>query len=303
MNQVWLIAKGCATYIPFLWRHHQSSAQKFPACYYYGIWLRHLVFLHKAGMKKIPRAIAEVGPGDSLGTGLAALLCGSQSLYALDALSNITKERNLKILDRLVELFTARTPIPDEKEFPQMLPKLKNYAFPRQILTDQLLSRSLNPNRLMAIKKALRGQKSTIVIKHLIGWGKKSLPRASADLVLSQAVMEHVENIDSSYHSFYAFLKKGGFSSHTIDFRCHGLTYLWDGHRGFSPIMWKLIKGKRQYLLNRSVLSTHLQAATRSGFRLINAKIYRRRSQTKNIKIPHLRSDLDAAEAFIILKK
>ena len=56
--------------------------------YCYSTWLRHLILLHKY-KKNIPAAVAELGPGDSVGTGIAALLSGCEKYIALDILLNI----------------------------------------------------------------------------------------------------------------------------------------------------------------------------------------------------------------------
>ena len=56
--------------------------------YCYAAWLRHLILLHKY-KKNIPAAVAELGPGDSVGTGIAALLSGCEKYIALDILLNI----------------------------------------------------------------------------------------------------------------------------------------------------------------------------------------------------------------------
>ena len=48
------------------------------ASYCYSVWLRHLVTTAGCGLNCNPRTVAELGPGDSLGVGLAALLSGAE---------------------------------------------------------------------------------------------------------------------------------------------------------------------------------------------------------------------------------
>ena len=81
----------------------------------YSVWLRHLVKLKEAGSKNIPKRIIELGPGDSLGVGLAALLSGSDQYTALDVHKYSDIKSNLKIFDELIELFKKREPIPNGK--------------------------------------------------------------------------------------------------------------------------------------------------------------------------------------------
>src|SRR5450432_2140607 len=106
--------------------------------YCYSIWMRHL---HHWNIVNdcIPETVAELGPGDSLGTGLASLLSGSKNLYALDVVKYWDNKRNLEIFEELVVLFSSRTNIPDNIEYPLIRPKLESYSFPSGILSDNLL--------------------------------------------------------------------------------------------------------------------------------------------------------------------
>ena len=52
--------------------------------------------------------VAELGPGDSLGTGIAALLSGVEKYYALDVKPYFNNAINLEMFDRLLELFQRR---------------------------------------------------------------------------------------------------------------------------------------------------------------------------------------------------
>jgi hypothetical protein len=46
-------------------------------------------------------------------------------------------------------------------------------------------------------------------------------------------------------------------TSHTIDFRSHGHHPRWNGQWSYSDLTWKVILGKRPYLLNREPASVH----------------------------------------------
>src|SRR4051794_32779193 len=50
----------------------------------YSVWLRHLVAIQQAGVSLQPRVVAEIGPGGSLGVGVAALLSGASRYLAFD---------------------------------------------------------------------------------------------------------------------------------------------------------------------------------------------------------------------------
>src|SRR5262245_22309033 len=75
--------------------------------YCYSVWLRHLVTAAECGLNSDPKTVAELGPGDSLGVGLAALLSGAERYYALDVVEHANAAHNIVVLDALVELFRA----------------------------------------------------------------------------------------------------------------------------------------------------------------------------------------------------
>src|SRR5450631_1044571 len=124
------LARGLATYIPgiaTLHRHITHTGGTDSARYCYSVWLRHLIKRYQSGLFiRPPSRVAEFGPGDSIGIGLAALLCGADRYYGLDALPLANLRRNLSVLDELVELFRARLPIPGDVEFPNVRPKLRS---------------------------------------------------------------------------------------------------------------------------------------------------------------------------------
>ena len=67
---------------------------------------------------KVPETVAELGPGFSLGIGLAALLSGSKRLYTLDVVKHWDNEKNLVIFEELIEFFKNKTSIPNNNEYP-----------------------------------------------------------------------------------------------------------------------------------------------------------------------------------------
>ena len=75
------ILKGMLTFVPGITRVMPGiglgTGGTDSARYCYGVWLKYLTLLHENGMHAIPGTIAELGPGDSLGIGLAAMLSGA----------------------------------------------------------------------------------------------------------------------------------------------------------------------------------------------------------------------------------
>ena len=244
------------------------------ARYCYCIWLRHLVMIQQADLCTWPKVIAEFGPGDSLGIGLAALLSGAEKYYALDVVEYANTEVNLDILEELIALFAKKEPIPGQQEFPLVRPLLPSYEFPHHILTDDRLRQSLSTERIQSIKgvlvKAGDSNKSAIEIRYVVPWYNSDLiKQESVDMIFSQAVLEHVDDLAQTYATLYRWLKRDGFMSHQIDFGCHGLAKNWNGHWAYSDFTWKLIKGKRPYLLNREPYSTHKRLLEQSGFKIV----------------------------------
>jgi hypothetical protein len=235
--------------------------------------MRHLVKAHEAGLDIRLQKIAELGPGDSLGIGLCAVLCGVKEYYAFDIKLHANSERNRKILDELVIMLKRREARPDEAEFPNISPSLREHCFPHHILTDEILKDSLHPERIGDIHKTLYDNRSSKVvhIAYVAPWQGGSLYESGGalDLVFSQAVMEHVEQVDSTYAEVYKCLRPGGFMSHTIDYKSHGYTSDWNGHWAISEKLWKIVKGNRPYLINRLPHSPHIEAIKKAGFKIV----------------------------------
>jgi hypothetical protein len=224
------------------------------ARYCYGVWLRHLVQAHRFGLDTSPDVVAELGPGSSIGVGLAALLTGTQGYYALDAVTRFSDDRNRRVHDGLVQLLGARADIPDEREFPKLKPVLSDYAFQASVLTE---------GRLAGIRRPVPAS----AITYISPWERiDALPPDSVDWVISQAVLEHVDNLDLVYAALASWVRPGGVMSHQIDFKCHGTAGTWNGHWTYADLTWRLIRGRRPYLINRQPLSTHLRLLEQNGF-------------------------------------
>ena len=77
-------------------------------------------------------------------------------------------------------------------------------------------------------------------------------------------------------------LNSGGLISHSIDFRSHGYASSWDKHWEYSDLYWKLLRGKRPYLINRLPLSKHLELIEMNNFNIIDNQIIEEESNIKN---------------------
>jgi hypothetical protein len=235
--------------------------------YCYCIWLRHLVLAHQGGMQKFPAVVAELGPGDSIGVGLAALLCGAQRYVALDALVHADPAGNLRVFDDLVTLFGRRAPIPGRGMFPEIALDLDSNAFPIDLIGEQRLRDGLDVERIAQLRRIVSGECSDpTVIDYRTPWEQVGGADAdSIDFLLSNAVMEHVSDLETSYLAMAQWLRADGYASHQIDFRSHSLFHAWDGHWACPDWLWTLFVGRRGYLLNRQPFGVHRALAAMSG--------------------------------------
>ena len=97
------LAYGLLSFLPWIPESlYKGTGGTGSAEYCYCIWLRHLVLAHQGGMKEFPRTVAELGPGDSIGVGLAALLSGVQRYIALDAMVHADVAGNLQVFDGFI---------------------------------------------------------------------------------------------------------------------------------------------------------------------------------------------------------
>lgn len=239
------------------------------AQYCYSVYLRHLVIADQHGLTTDPRTVVELGPGDSIGIGLMALLTGAKQYYAVDAVRHASSATNLLIFDELVNLLSAQAPIPSGGEFAEILPGLGEYSFPLKILNEERLSQVLAPDRLNHLRNALAGKLTDGPIRYLAPMGRMhEIPGDSVDLIISQAVMEHIDQLEETYTECFRCLKPGGFMSHQIDLRCHDTAPEWNGHWKYADPTWCLMRGGRPWFINRSPCSTHTKLINQAGFKL-----------------------------------
>jgi SAM-dependent methyltransferase len=268
----------------------------------------------KNGLSMHPDVVAELGPGDSIGTGLSALISGANKYYALDVIKYADTKKNIEIFDELVDLFQRKEKVPGDAEFPKIKPRLESYEFPKHVLTDEHLDRALEQKRLTAIRNQLlnlgRADGGDIQIHYCVPWHDLDvIQEDSVDMLYSQAVLEHIDDLDHLYEGLHRWLKPGGLMSHEIDFKSHGTAKIWNGHWAYSDFVWKLIRGRKPCLLNRQPYSVHEKLLQKLGFEVIcdiktenRSGITRKRSASKFENIPE--EDFIISSVFIqALKK
>ena len=304
MMKIGALARGLATYVPGMAALHRRVTRTGgtdSARYCYAVWLRHLVMGHQSGEStRPPFRVAELGPGDSIGIGLAALLCGADRYYGLDALPLANLRRNLGVFDELVELFRARTPIPGDAEFPGVRPKLRSYEYP-----DALLTRP-DESRIARIRRSIEDPVNPDSMIRYIApwWSPEVVEPGGVNMIFSQAVLEHMDNLEAAYSSMRAWLAPGGWLSHQIDFRSHGTAREWNGHWSYGDRTWRLLRGRREFLINREPLSTHLRLLREAGFTVVYQEVTNGPALGRRQLAPRFASisdgDLTTSGAFIL---
>jgi SAM-dependent methyltransferase len=265
---------GMATYVPGLRSlTGRKTGGTVSARYCYSVWLRHLSMLHASALPTKFETTVELGPGDSLGVGLAAILSGTERYLAVDAVRYADNSFNLQIFEELIALFRAQAPIPDDAEFPLVQPSLLSYAFPSDVLTSARLDAALNPKRLELIRAFISNPATTghadASLRYLAPWEPGVIRDATVDLVLSQTVLEYPRDLAGIYAEMCRWLKRGGVMSHEIDFKSMGMTTEWNGHWSCSDAVWRLAAGRRRNRLNREPHSTHIALIEKMGCRIV----------------------------------
>lgn len=268
-------ATGALTFVPGVAKLLQKkTGGTNSALYCYGVWLKHLVMLWENGMRSIPDTLVELGPGDSLGVGLAAMLSGVNHYYALDVIEHSNSAANLAVFAELVTLFQRRAPR-TSKGWPDYDAYLDDKLFPSHILTDRVLDRALSAERIRFIRNALlnSGAPPTgdISIRYMVPWSDANvIVKEAVEVIISHAVLQSVADLEGTYAALQAWLKPGGYMSHQIDFSCFRTAPQWNGHWAYSERAWKAIVGKRAYLINRQPYSVHAALVQQNGFEIIS---------------------------------
>ena len=270
------------------------------ARYAYAVWMRHLSMARTHGLERHPKVVVELGPGPNLGVGIAALLTGAEQYIALDLTPTVELERQVPLVAQLAGLISARAPIPGPDEFAELLPTLESYE-PGALATD-----AASQGRVDRILDTLTSSNGApdAPIRYISPWSADSVPAASVDFVLSQAVMEHVDGLEESYNNMAGWLRPGGVASHQIDYRCHDVADEWNGHWAYRDLTWRIMRRGQSYLINRRPHSAQIDAIVSSGLRVVINETYMDRSGVGRPSLaPAFRSlsepDLTTYSAFV----
>ncbi|MDQ3534660.1 MAG: methyltransferase domain-containing protein [Bacteroidota bacterium] len=232
------------------------------ALYCYSVWMKHLNQLYENNIAIDLKTVAELGPGDSIGTGLTALLSGAEKYLALDVVDFSNVARDLEIFEELLILFKSKAQ--------------PGYGikYPTHLFNDSHLEMALDETRIERIRQSIISNSNNDMIIKFIPWINKDIAQInSVDFIFSQAVMEHVENISETYKQMSFWLKPGGVISHQIDYWSHDTAKKWNGHWSYSDELWKIIKGNYSSLfINRHPHSDHIIEMQKHCFEIVSEK-------------------------------
>ena len=133
----------------------------------------------------------------------------------------------------------------------------------------------LTEDRIMHLRSAIKNMdnNSSDEIQFFVPWEKNTeIETGSLDYIFSQAVLQYVDNIDSTYEKMNSLLREGAMMSHCIDFSSHGMTKSWNGQWLYSDAEWKFLNGNKKVILNREPKSAHLLTNTNNGFQILTTK-------------------------------
>lgn len=157
------------------------------------------------------KTILEYGPGDLPGVALLLIAKGAQKVYCVDRFPLVsTSEKNLNVIEALANSL-------NEEE------KLRLYNCLVGFGTSRL---TFNPNS----------------IEYLIRPDGLSCMKNEIDLVISRAVLEHVNDLEATFQDMSHAMRPTSIAIHQVDLRSHGL------HRSnpldfllYSPRLWNIM--------------------------------------------------------------
>ncbi len=253
------ILAGLLTQIPpfrdyLLRKYYQNTGGTANAEYCLVVWAKHLDKLLRKGWKQEGSTVYELGPGDSLGVGIMAVLSGVSSYKAVDVLSYNVIANTQRVLQQFRELLQSGKPVPDNK-------KVKPVFETTQEVIENLLA---GMRRDEGIEEKF--EKIAEDLEHLFDPGYhphyiryvplndylSSEEPESIDLIFSQSMLEYVDDVPQAVRLMRRYLRSGGWISHEVDLGSMRTSAKWDGHWAYPDWLWKVMRGKRPFFINRN---------------------------------------------------
>jgi hypothetical protein len=268
------------------------------ARYVYAVWARHLATMAEHGVD-VPRGtVVELGPGDTLGLCLAALLTGSATAVALDVVRHVSAAQTRQIFADLVALYRARAPLPADDELPRVYPRMTGPRELSRVVDEATLAAALTPERVARIAERLeaavqdsvqhdthddgaRGdgdQTGAVCLRYTCPWTASSVRAGTADVVVSQSALEYLPHesgsggLSAAFASMRRWLRVGGVISHQINL-ASPFGREWNAHWAVGDAAWRIVRGRRPHYENRVPLSEYVRLCADHGFKVLVARV------------------------------
>lgn len=138
------------------------------------------------------KTVVEYGPGDFPGVALLMLAHGARKVYAVD------RFRMVRLSEKNVGVWKALLASLHGEPRQRALALLNNPQLPAEGFRREAIEYVVRPHGFSGLQQ-------------------------QADLVLSRAVLEHVDDLEGSFADMLAALKPGGLAMHQVDLKSHGL--------------------------------------------------------------------------------
>ncbi len=96
----------------------------------------------------------------------------------------------------------------------------------------------------------IKNHDNQITINYIAPWYEAQTD-IRTDLIISQAVLEHIVDLDYVVGKMVDLLIKDGIMSMVIDYTAHETHNIWNGHWAYPDYLWRIISRGRSYPLNR----------------------------------------------------
>ena len=194
---------------------------------------------------------------------MSGLLAGISNYTALDLEVHRNAAQDLQNLLEIKALIRSRrefSPVNQEGE--------SSFPAPARAVWEGLETTS-DPDLASSIAEELTNGLGPR-IQFIAPWtDERAVPKSSIDWLMSHSVMEHVDQLESTYAAIAGWLKPGGIATHLIDFQSHGLARHWNGHWALDEATWTVLRGRRPYLINRRWRGNHVEIMKHNGFEIL----------------------------------
>ena len=190
---------------------------------------------HDAGVMLGDKRVLECGPGDIPGVALLFYAHGAVQVFCVD-------------------------------RFPMMRLTPKNTAV-IQCLLERLegQARARAETAILRVNGEITGF-APAAVTYLVRPDGLAILNSEVDLIISRAVLEHVNDLEATFSDMYQCLKSGAMAVHQVDLKSHGL------HRGnqldflaWSPFLWRLMYSAKG-VPNRWRVDTYRRMIEDAGF-------------------------------------